>query len=201
VLKSVTVARSGCLSFYAKICTWSRYRGKLTNRANGGVATEYCFCLGVRQKLRDKTTHPPHEKSLLTFLFPNIVSLSTQPFQISTYWIGINEQWLAHLWTPTAIKSDCYISLQLYVRAMRSAAVLQLPRSTSQTTKHSPMYGAIPKMFDRCLSTDTRNGSCESNSALTLKASTYKKMQILAQLSKNHIGEGKTMRPVIPVMN
>jgi hypothetical protein len=35
------------------------------------------FCLGVRQKSRDETTHPPHEKSPLTFLFPNIVSLST----------------------------------------------------------------------------------------------------------------------------
>jgi hypothetical protein len=67
-----------CLSFYAKVCTWSRYKGKLTNGANGGgVAAEYCFCLGVRQKSRDETTHPPHEKSPLTFLFPNIVSLST----------------------------------------------------------------------------------------------------------------------------
>jgi replicative superfamily II helicase len=39
------------------------------------------------------------------------------------------------------------------------------------------------------------------HSALTLKASTYKKTQILTQLSKNHVAEGKTMRPVIPVMN
>jgi hypothetical protein len=104
------------LLLYVKICTFCtlrRYRGKLTNRVNGGgsVAAEYCFCLGVMQKSGDAATHPLHEEEnfLLTFLSSNIFPVSTH--NLLKFLLIVSVYRLAMVYTAltsTAIKSDCY---------------------------------------------------------------------------------------------